>query len=286
VWIPRYAYKIATTHTSTPCEIDVKFLIGTTDKYMKDGVETALPADYIVHPAFTFGTDKLTGIWVGKCVASNNNGNVKTYPNISIWSSIDIAHMFDACFTMATNNTYGFTGLTNGNTHMMKNIEWGAVAYLTHSKYGRNGIEVTSSNSSLLTSGGNPITNTNQSTTGNISGIYDMSGGVWKYVAGNLNFTLSRGGSAPHFDNIWNNDIERVKYFDRYNLNDNSVKGDAFYETANWFSDYNDFLGSPYPWFLRSGRMDSGNRSGIFSSTNEYGSGGPLAGFIPVFFVP
>ena len=31
---------------------------------------------------------------------------------------------------------------TNLNSHMLKNSEWGAVAYLTESKYGRNGEEV------------------------------------------------------------------------------------------------------------------------------------------------
>ena len=40
----------------------------------------------------------------------------------------------------STNGTtnYGFSGSTYG-THMMKNIEWGAVAYLSQSKYGKYG---------------------------------------------------------------------------------------------------------------------------------------------------
>ena len=34
-------------------------------------------------------------------------------------------------------NTYGFS--ESGNLHMMKNDEWGAVAYLSQSKYGKYG---------------------------------------------------------------------------------------------------------------------------------------------------
>ncbi len=34
----------------------------------------------------------------------------------------------------ANNNDYGFS--TNTDTHMIKNMEWGVVAYLSHSKYG------------------------------------------------------------------------------------------------------------------------------------------------------
>ena len=38
-------------------------------------------------------------------------------------------------------------GLTSGSeAHLMKNSEWGAVAYLTQSKYGRNGVEITINN--------------------------------------------------------------------------------------------------------------------------------------------
>ena len=76
----------------------------------------------------------------------------------------------------------------------------GAVAYLTNSKYGRNGTEITINNSSDYITGnaGNSISagsaagTTNAyntaagqlaSTTGNIYGIYDMSGGGYEYTA-------------------------------------------------------------------------------------------------------
>ena len=35
-----------------------------------------------------------------------------------------------------------FNNVSNVDTHMTKNVEWGAVAYLAHSKYGLNGEEI------------------------------------------------------------------------------------------------------------------------------------------------
>ena len=96
-------------------------------------------------------------------------------------------------------------------SHMMKNTEWGAVAYLQHSAYGSATSIRINNNSSYITgyqANTEPTcgyTGTNEdcnkycndgtcntaypnsvlaSTTGNISGIYDMSGGTWEYVMG------------------------------------------------------------------------------------------------------
>ena len=94
---------------------------------------------------------------------------------------------------------------------MMKNTEWGAVAYLQHSAYG-SGASVRINNNSDYTTGyqanneptcGYTTTNeecnkycndgtcntaypssTLSSTTGNITGVFDMSGGAWEYVMG------------------------------------------------------------------------------------------------------
>ena len=95
----------------------------------------------------------------------------------------------------------------------MKNTEWGAVAYLSHSKYGTmNRIRI-NNNSNYVTgyasvkeptcgyTGKNETCNQYgtessvtqpwntsagylASTTGNISGVYDMSGGAWEYMMG------------------------------------------------------------------------------------------------------
>lgn len=72
-------------------------------------------------------------------------------------------------------------------SHLIKNSEWGAVAYLTHSKYGRNGTEVEiNDNGEICYTGGTQDLSTiydsavngkaKQSSTGNATGIYDLSG--------------------------------------------------------------------------------------------------------------
>ena len=45
-------------------------------------------------------------------------------------------------------NIYGLSSV-DADSHLMKNSEWGAVAYLTKSKYGRNGEQITSNNGNL-----------------------------------------------------------------------------------------------------------------------------------------
>jgi hypothetical protein len=122
----------------------------------------------------------------------------------------------------STNGTtnYGFSGTTY-DTHMMKNTEWGAVAYLSQSKYGKYGnttysgvdkevainncstfitgiagdtVSASSSSTTCTTNTYNTTKGITASTTGNISGIYDMSGGSWEYVMGNMQIS---GNTVP-----------------------------------------------------------------------------------------
>ena len=82
----------------------------------------------------------------------------------------------------------------------MKNDEWGAVEYLSKSKYGKQNKEVWINNSSnFITGSAGNSTNANAdtgttndytsaqgvkaSTTGTVHGVYDMSGGAWEYIA-------------------------------------------------------------------------------------------------------
>ena len=108
-------------------------------------------------------------------------------------------------------NATSFYGLnsTKTDSHQMKNSEWGAVAYLTQSSYGRSGTEVNMNNYYTSTSSpwrtaitgvyanstGTSSTTTlgkpyNESTVGvkgsstaNITGVYDLNGCVWERTA-------------------------------------------------------------------------------------------------------
>ena len=106
------------------------------------------------HPAFTFGEKPITGFWMGKFEMSQNSSDssIEIKPDVQALVNKNISNFFELSRSMELmNNAYGFksnaigytvTGeLTNDDnkidTHMIKNMEWGATAYLSQSKYGR-----------------------------------------------------------------------------------------------------------------------------------------------------
>jgi prepilin-type N-terminal cleavage/methylation domain-containing protein len=131
VWIPRYKYRISAG--SGPREIEVEFE-NRGDKSTGNAVDT-----FLTHPAFTFGNDELPGIWVGKFETSGTSDIPIIKPNSRAINNLTVKAAFDSIRNNMQSNTttYGFTN--DNNIHMMKNTEWGAVAYLSHSKYGKWG---------------------------------------------------------------------------------------------------------------------------------------------------
>ena len=287
VWVPRYKYKLfnASGSSISAKMIEVEFESANTAK--SSGTQNN---EWLTHPAFTFGTTELNGIWVGKFESSNSTSDVKIIPNVSSLRSQTVGNMFNASRAIETTAKYGLSS-SEVDTHMMKNMEWGAVAYLTNSKYGRyeasgscisSGCEVWinpnnnyttgcagSSVSASSTSSCNQWNTTygvNASTTGNIYGIYDMSGGAWEYVMGNYNKTV--GYSGINFGSI------DSKYYDVYTgpSISNGKLGDSTKETQGWNGDYAYFVYSSNPWFERGGYFDNGSGAGVFSfnSLNGY----------------
>src|SRR5699024_7042607 len=131
-------------------------------------------------------------------------------------------------FSTSTASRHGFNE-RKSDTHLMKNSEWGAVAYLSHSKYGT--LKEITANGSGKTGGGNYRSNVAQSTTGNIYGVYDMSGGVGEYVMGN---NLGEIGES-HMS-----ELPETKYYDYYSSYsatnyEVSLNGDAVKEVATWY---------------------------------------------------
>ena len=170
---------------------------------------------------------------------------------------------------------------------MMKNTEWGAVAYFSKSKYGING-EV-AINSFNYTGGGSDnsyVDNTDQSTTGNVWGIYDMSGGKYEYVAAYVNngsSILNTYGSSLVSASSYMKDIYTAsKDTSSENYNESSSKyGDALYETSSdnsgynsWYDDYSLFPSRDEPFFRRGGAKDDRTHTGVFcfdySDGDEY----------------
>ena len=145
VWIPRFNAVIPSNYNGetkdNPGAIDVTFV--------KQN-ETALDA-------FTFGNKELSGFWYGKfeishttlassetantlgCTnetCSNANGII-IKPNVTSLRNNNPSNFFFASRSMEQpGNSFGFVS-SEVDTHMSKNNEWGAVAYLTQSIYGR-----------------------------------------------------------------------------------------------------------------------------------------------------
>ncbi|MFA7157207.1 MAG: hypothetical protein WC123_05905, partial [Bacilli bacterium] len=157
------------------------------------------------------------------------------------------------------------------NSHLMRNSEWGAVAYLAQSKYGRNGVEVGMNLSSGYYTGGvsgaTAHTNVGQSTTGNCYGVFDMNGGAWEYVAAGLGTIVSSTFQS-----------ENAKYYEEYGDRYGDRYGDAVFETSSgttgttsWHGDYSIFVTSSYPFFVRGGDYTNGSGAGLFSFYNVGG---------------
>ena len=190
-------------------------------------------------------------------------------------------------------NKYGFDVIGAGtmDVHMGKNTEWGIVAMLSQSKYGKYGnssyfeadkeVAINNCSEFITEIGGDTVsaevsitctTNTYEtskgraaSTTGTIYGVYDMSGGATEYVMGNYN--NSTGSSS--FSNLPDS-----KYYDLYTSTTASAgykSGDATYETNGWYLDNAHFVSSSSPWFSRGRYYSNTTSAGVFSSNNSSG---------------
>ena len=293
VWIPRYAYKITYNNPEDITQggtIDVKFLKGTSNiaadgticKYADDSILNK-EEDYIIHPAFTSNVElggwrnELTGIWVGKyetslinksdksnivtnseeegniLLSNNTDKAIAVQPGMSSWRHITIGNAYTNLKEYAENL----------NSHMLKNSEWGAVAYLTYSQYGRNGYEVEqNTNNGYSTANGDIAENVNQSSTGNEYGIYDLSGGAYEYVAtyyNGSNASLTNGNS---FASVNKNSTEFATAFSG-GWSKASSAGDAAYETAGWCNNASYGIYNLGPFYIRGGSWED-TSSGVF----------------------
>ena len=289
VWIPRYKYQLfnATYASGTSSQlIDVVFENGTsttgtvTCTYDTNGAETCTNksnGNYYTHPAFTFGSTELKGIWVGKFETTGSTTTPTVKPGISSLADITVSSMYSTGLLFRSTDYLTTNGVSTADSHMMKNIEWGAVAYLKQSIYGLGITDIIiNSNDSFYTGGGTGTsykTNIGQSTTGNITGVYDMSGGAWEYVMGNYGKTAGSSGltvsevPAEHID-IYSGDSVSASHL-----------GDATGETEGWYGDYAYFVGSSVPWFERGGRYNDGVNAGVFYFYICTGEGFASGGF-------
>ena len=216
VWIPRFAYKpiyytdnTMSQESNTPTEFvdyDVIFLRERGNDYLDmNGKISLLPGGYIISKAFTKeggANYELRGFWMAKYemsredssdngitwnsssavlgggnVLTTNAGNthetirVVSKPGKTPWRGISVSNAYDNSINMLPEN----------GSHLMKNSEYEAALLLGLSEYGRNGNFIT------LDSSLNTGTDSNTSTTGNATGVFDMIGGSYEYTATYIN---------------------------------------------------------------------------------------------------
>ena len=257
VWIPRYKYQIFdegnyTSLTSIQNKVQtINVVFENKDTTPSNGTTKD---SWLTHPAFT--SFDSNGFWVGKFetgydkaastaaaqVNSVDTSKIIIKPNVYSWRNITAGNMFK--------NSYDYN--RNLDSHMMKNTEWGAVAYLQHSIYGSQASVRINNNSSYITGYAATVepttgpasssTSTNRyestslgvdgtytinylnskssvaSTTGNKSGIYDMVGGAFEYVMGYTTGASTVGGESgitSLYPNFFTN-ITYTKYWDKY----------------------------------------------------------------------
>ena len=355
VWIPRYKYKVWNKDKvvgTDSCDaqnmgVGIVFESGTasTGEITCTNYSFAAPSstagspnetctgengNKYTHPAFTFGDNEVRGFWIGKYelssetpTATDGGGSSTTLtarilPNVNSWRNNNVSNFSTVIQNMqASNNIYGLsTDKSTTDSHMLTNMEWGAVAYLTHSAFGRcygtDCTEVTINNCSTYVTGIGAdavsasrssttcTTDANKyngakgvlaSTTGNVYGVYDMSGGAYEYVMGNMSSTADTYtfySRSAGFASSWYNDYSNQKYVNTYangtTESDQSAYnrgrlGDATGEvvlstggTGGWYNDYAYFPYSSYPWFVRGGNYSNGSIAGVLGFNNNNGN--------------
>ncbi|MGE5455598.1 MAG: immunoglobulin-like domain-containing protein [Ignavibacteriales bacterium] len=311
VWIPRFVYKISSGwHTNTAGTIEIQFTKNTNDNWNSSvigAIDTGTTANasnnkWTNHPAFTFGTTELTGIWVAKFEASGTTAAVDFKPNVVSLRSTTASNMFTASRNMETNSRYGWgTTGTGIDTHLMKNIEWGAMIYLSKSIYGKNTEEIWINPANNYTTGCagdsaisaattgclrtyDTINGVKASTTGNIYGIYDTSGGACENTSayvnnGNANLTTFASSilnAAAKYKDVYTitTDDQAINYTNAIN-----VKGDGVYEISStgtgataWFNDYAYMAYASLPLFIRGRDYNLGGTAGAFGFSMSDGT--------------
>ena len=365
VWIPRYKYQLWNVNgenkypNGTEKESAINIVFESKTATPSNGTQNE---EWLTHPAFTsFDTD---GIWVGKFETSydeetytDSSKFLTTNPNYLVATEATNIIIKPNVRSLTNKDVSTFYTLGRGvnqslNSHMMKNSEWGAIAYLTYSLYGKctetgceevyvNNVNTGYSSGTAIFTGqwqyGATITgcsastvsatvnsnksacesgyayneaNNKASTTGNISGVYDISGGNWEYVmavikdSNGLPISGKNSKYNSGFNGTYGNELGRktdgIKfpetiYYDLYASNsiesgddtwykyENGHLGDAIKEVAIskenetsisrgiWYSDYAYFPTTTGPWIGRGGDFHDKTGIGVLNFGHDSG---------------
>ena len=321
VWIPRFSYAIP-NGTETRL-INIKF----ESKDSEKSYGTAVGTSYLTHPAFTFGDKEINGFWVGKfetgfdknseldCYNKGGSYCNKIITTPRILPGIKSLRNQNVAYQYMTAKEFNNFGVGNMDAHMMKNSEWAAVAYLATSKYGKGTIEIRVNNNTYNITGcaATEVNGTatsdceiaysvscseedSASTTGNITGIYDMNGGSAEYVMGvagqlvgdevvaligqSSKDRAAFNGLLVNGETLTGQPFDfpsERKYYDVYlDFYDNTIKlGSALTEVSGWNGDKATITAGS-TWLVRggigTGNSDQTEQAGIFHYSTHYGT--------------
>ena len=242
--------------------------------------------------SFTFGDKELSGFWFAKFATSHstlssstidnnlgctnetcsNANGIIIKPNVTSLRYNNISNFFYASRSMEqTGNSFGFVS-SEVDTHMSKNNEWGVVAYLTHSIYGRcnnstNCVNVSRSSNEVY----NTTSGKDTSTTGTIYGVYNMNDGKKEYVMGVLADNIGDSGFSSLPDSKYYN-LYSGNYYEESAQIGSKYIGHALKETDSWYGERIGFmhdapLSNMYPWVLRNWELGMFN---VWHTTGYY----------------
>ena len=288
---------------------------------LQNGNDTIVYSDLkYTNPSSSYSLNAL-----GQNLSTTNNAYANQRISYPVFKPLTYAYNcinIDGMFRISQDikNATLFYGLTNStDSHLMKNSEWGAVAYLAWSQYGRNATKLNINNVNLnnkdskniygitgVVAAGTGTSHTNGSfignvyntgigklgsTTGNITGVYDMSGCLWEYTAayitnsaGKTNrdthgTSLTTTGTNSKYRTIYAHDLENDSYSNNWIANSTSQRyGDAIKETStsgsgnsSWNAEYSMFPFSTATFFIRGGYYADAENAGLFSYYHHWG---------------
>lgn len=297
VWIPRFKYKLwnvtgednVDTYDAYNKGIDIVFEKGISssgtinckdnecysDELLLTKVTQNDNLKYYTHPAFNTGDTALTGLWVSKYEISSSATTCNKDTTIGclsqelpieskkgnyIWKNNYLSNYYQAIKRINTDNY-----------HMIKNTEWGAITYLSHSNYGlckNNSCSKITPNNTYI-SGNEP----KDTTTGNITGVFDMAGGAAEFTMSNkTNSDNALNLTNTHFNTIQINNNDYELYY-----NDGFILGDATKELSLdntiWQNGKHTFIDDTNNWFIRGGIANQDNSTIYnYSATNDIAS--------------
>ena len=320
VWIPRF-------NAVTPSNYNG----GTKDNPGAINV-TFVKANETAIDAFTFGNKSLSGFWYAKFETSHttltasttdnnlgcsnescsNANGIIIKPNVISLGYNNISNFFYASRSMEqSGNSFGFVK-DEVDTHMSKNNEWGAVAYLTQSIHGRCTNSTTCSEVYINNSRGfytgrsggaagkTPIneTYTEQTSTYNYNtyGFYTYDDYLLNYNTNTKGNKVKgkgtgasttgtiygiydmSGGTFEYVMGVYNRTINKSGFSSfpdtKYynNYTGTTYTGHALTETSGWYSDIASFVESEFSWVGRGGDSTDSISAGVFGYTGGFGA--------------